>query len=374
MVLKTIERIKQALPEVEHIVMFYNDGTVYQTTFEQFEESVNIPKVGEDLAIILSTFKNLYDLSNYKFKEYNQLLFDTEDTDVLIIKIGENANLALFFRKTVVKGELQIDSIKKYITKIGKLIDIGRIDLVEREIRLNERELKKLIDEMEEKLQKQMELNILLGASSDDVKDIEKIQKEIDELTADIKKSEMDRDLRAEEETKIEEKISSEEIMIDLVKKELKLKRENVKEIDKRIKDKVEKKTLLEGEDERDENRIFELTKEIEDLELQRDSSQLNVAEKQDELKNLKLKFEDDKIRLEEIIQEKVKKELSIQDLYKELEAKLEKEESLKETVDIQKDVDKLAEISQEIDNLKDHINQLKDKSDEKNKEMEDLK
>ncbi|MHA1515856.1 MAG: hypothetical protein ACTSPF_10000 [Candidatus Heimdallarchaeaceae archaeon] len=94
MVIKTLERIKRALPEVEHIVMFYNDGTVYQTTFEQFEESVNIPKVGEEFANILLTLKKLYDLSNYKFSRYNQLLFDTEDIDVLIIKIGENTNLA----------------------------------------------------------------------------------------------------------------------------------------------------------------------------------------------------------------------------------------------------------------------------------------
>ncbi|MCG3254488.1 MAG: hypothetical protein KAU62_00310, partial [Candidatus Heimdallarchaeota archaeon] len=134
-VIRTIERIKRALPEVEHIVMFYDDGTVYQTTFEQFEESVNIPKVGEDFANILSTLKNLYDLSNYKFNGYNQLLFDTDDIDVLIIKIGENTNLALFFRKSIEEGELQIDSIRKYITKIGKLIDIGRIDLIESEIR-----------------------------------------------------------------------------------------------------------------------------------------------------------------------------------------------------------------------------------------------
>ncbi len=37
---KTMDRIRRALPEVEHIAMFFDDGTVFQTTFEQFEESV----------------------------------------------------------------------------------------------------------------------------------------------------------------------------------------------------------------------------------------------------------------------------------------------------------------------------------------------
>jgi len=304
MVMKTLERIKRALPEVEHIVMFYNDGTVYQTTFEQFEESVNIPKVGEEFANILSTLKSLYDLSNYKFSGYNQLLFDTEDIDVLIIKIGENTNLALFFRKSIEKGELQIDSIKKYITKIGILIDIGRIELIESEIRFSERELQKLIDDMGEKLLKQSDLNILIGASSDDITEIEKIEAEIEELTVAIMKSEMDKDSKVEEISKIEEKVDSEEVMLVLVKKELRLKRENVKALDKRFNDKIEKKERLEKEEEeqRDEEKLTEISMEIEDLEEQKEIAQLEVVEKQEELKNLKIKLEEDNIRKNEII------------------------------------------------------------------------
>ena len=157
MVQKTMDRIRRALPEVEHLVMFYDDGTVFQTTFEQFEESVNIPKLGDDLADILSSFRKLYEICNYNFKSYNQLLFDTENVDVLVLKLGENSNIALFFRKSVAEGELQINTIQKYITKIEKLIDIGHIDLVEREIRRKERELKHLYEHMDEKLEKQKE-------------------------------------------------------------------------------------------------------------------------------------------------------------------------------------------------------------------------
>ena len=161
---KTIDRIKRALPEVEHITMFYDDGTVFQTTFEQFEESVNIPKLGDDLAGILSSFRKLYEICNYNFKKYNQLLFDTEDVDILVLKLGENSNLALFFRKSLAEGEIQINTIQKYVNKIEKLIDIGQMDLIERDIRRKERELKHLYEHMDEKLEKQKELQVLLGS------------------------------------------------------------------------------------------------------------------------------------------------------------------------------------------------------------------
>jgi len=199
MVQKVIERIRRALPEVEHIVMFYNDGTVYQTTFEQFEESVNIPKLGVDLSHILSNMRSLYEISNYNYKGYNQLLFDTDQIDILILKLGENSNLALFFRKTLEEGEIRIQNIQKYVTKIEKLIDIGQMDLIEKDIRLKERELKALYEEMEERLEKQKSLQALLAASSDDAKDIEKIEKEIEDLNIEIQKQEIEKDQRIEE-------------------------------------------------------------------------------------------------------------------------------------------------------------------------------
>ena len=55
-VLKNITRIKNALPEVLHVAMFYNNGIVFQTTLEQ---EINIPKLGENLAEVLSHIKKL---------------------------------------------------------------------------------------------------------------------------------------------------------------------------------------------------------------------------------------------------------------------------------------------------------------------------
>ncbi len=375
MVLKTIERIKRALPEVEHIVMFYNDGTVYQTTFEQFEEAVNIPKVGEDLSTILSTIRDLYDLSNYKFKGYNQLLFDTDDIDILIIKIGEDTNLALFFRKSIVKGELQIDSIRRYVTQIGRMIDIGRIGLIEQEIRAGGKELKALYVDLEAILEKQRQLHIQLGASSDDLNDLEKTEKEIEQITIDIEIGDLERDKKIEEITNLEEKITSEEERKDLVKKELRLKRTIIKDLEKRIVDRKDKKSTLAAvtEDEREVDRINELEIEIEELVNQLDSEKLRLEEQSDQLEQLKEKHEEDKQRLDESNSERVRKEERIQDLYKELENKMHKETSLQDIVGVRKETDKLTVIEDEIKGLNNQITETKKKLEEKDQEIKDL-
>ncbi|UCE14342.1 MAG: hypothetical protein JSV04_03990, partial [Candidatus Heimdallarchaeota archaeon] len=73
MIEKTIERIKRTLPEVEHVVMFYNDGTVFHTTFEE----VNIPKLGENISETLAYIRKMYEICNYDLESYNKLVFDT---------------------------------------------------------------------------------------------------------------------------------------------------------------------------------------------------------------------------------------------------------------------------------------------------------
>ena len=68
MVFKSVKRIKAALPEVQHIVMFYNNGIIYQSTFEPH---VNIPKLGENLADLIAHMHSIYELSNFPSEGYN---------------------------------------------------------------------------------------------------------------------------------------------------------------------------------------------------------------------------------------------------------------------------------------------------------------
>lgn len=147
MVFKNINRIKSALPEVKHIVMFYNNGTIFQTTFEQ---SINIPKLGENLAETLNHIRSLYEICNYKMEPYKKLIFETEDMSVIILKLGEESNIALFFEKEQDR-ELRLTAVRRYISNIETLIDMDEKELILKEILTKEDELKKLSAELQKK-------------------------------------------------------------------------------------------------------------------------------------------------------------------------------------------------------------------------------
>ena len=147
MVFKNIQRIQAALPEVKHIAMFYNNGIIFQTTFEQ---EINIPKLGENLAEILNHAKKLYDISNYNFENYKKIIFETDDMSIIILKLGEDSNLALFFKKEEEK-ELKLTAIKRYITRIEELIDMDERELIIQQIIAKEEEIKQLKESLNEK-------------------------------------------------------------------------------------------------------------------------------------------------------------------------------------------------------------------------------
>ncbi len=125
MVFKNIKRIQTALPEVLHIVMFYNNGIIFQTTFEQ---DINIPKLGENIAKMLSHVQKLYEICNFDLVDYKKLIFETENISLIIIKLGENSNLGLFFKKEEDK-DLKLNAIKRYLSRIEELIDMDKAEL-----------------------------------------------------------------------------------------------------------------------------------------------------------------------------------------------------------------------------------------------------
>lgn len=136
MVLKSIERIKIALPEVAHVVMFYNDGTVFQSTLGP---SVNIPKTGENLSGILNNMKKLLEILKIETEPYKKFVYETKTHTIIVLKLGENSNLALFFEN--IKGEnINFRPIRKYLSQIERLIDMDRIDLEKQELKQKETE------------------------------------------------------------------------------------------------------------------------------------------------------------------------------------------------------------------------------------------
>ncbi|TFG28003.1 MAG: hypothetical protein EU532_06235 [Promethearchaeota archaeon] len=187
MVFKNIQRIKSALPEVFHVAMFYNTGTIFQTTFEQ---NINIPKLGENLAELLTHVQKVYEICNFKMETYRKFIFETDDVSIIIIKLGEDSNLALFFKKEEEK-DLKLTSIRRYLNKIEDLIDTDETEILFQELATREKELKIIEENFQQKQQKILDLQNQLRVntlSEAEIGDINKIIKNLEDECGLLKK------------------------------------------------------------------------------------------------------------------------------------------------------------------------------------------
>ncbi len=199
MVFKNISRIKASLPEILHIVMFYNNGTVYQTTFEQ---DINKPKLGENLTELLTHAKLIYEICKFKLDDYKKLVFETADISVIILKLGEDSNIALFFKKEEEK-DIKISSIRRYLTRIEELIDMDEREILLQQILAKEDELKKKQEDLRSKQQDIQNLREELQQGEDNElqdkarklgeirsldEDCERLQKDIENIYEEISK------------------------------------------------------------------------------------------------------------------------------------------------------------------------------------------
>lgn len=182
MVFKSVLRIQKALPEVLHVAMFYNNGTIFQTTIGQ---QFNIPKLGEHIAEALNHLRKVYETCNFTLDDYKKLIFETDDISTIILKLGEDSNLALFFKKEI-DIDQKLHSIRRYIKKIEELIDVDKVQLEFQELEKIENDLKKLNRDLQEKQQQIKELEEKQGllepeTSKDEIKDIVKKIQELNE-------------------------------------------------------------------------------------------------------------------------------------------------------------------------------------------------
>ncbi|TXT60588.1 MAG: hypothetical protein BAJALOKI2v1_90002 [Promethearchaeota archaeon] len=187
MVFKNIQKIKTALPEVIHIAMFYNNGIIFQTTFE---EDINVPKLGENLAELVEHIRKVYDASNLEYTHYRKIIIETEDISIVIIKLGEDSNIALFLESEK-SEELKLNSIRRYLKKIENLIDMDEKEIIIKEILRIENEVKSLKTILSKK-----EKNIENFKKSLGEKDIEKevssISEECENIREEINKKEQE--------------------------------------------------------------------------------------------------------------------------------------------------------------------------------------
>ncbi len=208
MVFKSLEGIKNALPELLHSVMFYNNGIIYQTTFEQ---NLNIPKIGENLAELVTYVQKIYDLCDFKVDEFKKIIFETDDISMILLKLGEDTNIALFFRKES-NIDQKLKSIRRYLKKIEQLIDMDQIDLKMQELEVKDKELKEYQADllMKQNELKEMKRKLLEAERSDNLENYKLLSKEFN----DIKESYQDLENKIEEKqkniTQIKEEIEKE--------------------------------------------------------------------------------------------------------------------------------------------------------------------
>ena len=122
---KNIEKIKEHFPSLRQLVMFYNDGIVFQTTFN---ENQDIPKLGMELANLLTLAQNLTKKLDNQNREYKKLIYEAENCILFIIKLGEDSNIALFL-ENIPSTDLKITPIRKYLQKLEELIDMEQSEL-----------------------------------------------------------------------------------------------------------------------------------------------------------------------------------------------------------------------------------------------------
>ena len=200
-----------ALPEVIHIAMFYNNGTVFDTTFEQ---NINIPKLGEHLAGLLNQMRKIYDTCSFSLEKYSKLIIETDDISIIFLKLGEESNIALFFKKE--KDEsLKLQSIKRYITKIEELIDADKFALMLQEFETKDEILRNLQKSL---LSKQNHINELKNElekiNEPSKQEAKEIYKDIDKLEHECIGLEQEIGFKEKEVKDLREKIEEEKIKI----------------------------------------------------------------------------------------------------------------------------------------------------------------
>ncbi len=128
MVIKTLNKIKNELPGLLDYIMFYNTGIVFQSSFS---EKTNVPAVCAKLSDIIQMFKaslNCYDTPS---NDYLKIIFETKEHIIIILKLGEDSNIALFFDNEVINdvSDVNISSVQKYLNKLEKLIDMDKSEI-----------------------------------------------------------------------------------------------------------------------------------------------------------------------------------------------------------------------------------------------------
>jgi hypothetical protein len=128
MVMKILNKIKRELQGLLDYIMFYNTGIVFQSSFT---DNTNIPAICSNLSEIITLFEKSLDCYNVPTNDYLKIIFETKERIIIILKLGEDSNIALFFDNEVVSDvtDVNIGSVQKYLNKLEELIDMNESEI-----------------------------------------------------------------------------------------------------------------------------------------------------------------------------------------------------------------------------------------------------
>jgi predicted regulator of Ras-like GTPase activity (Roadblock/LC7/MglB family) len=113
MVLMNLDRLKQELPDLDQYVVFFSDGSVFQTSFKA---PYNIPKIGETLINVRNSYRELFDLMQVQNQIIKRQIIETPKFLIIIIKIDDLSFIALIFPNDV--------DLDKNIIRIQKCLQL----------------------------------------------------------------------------------------------------------------------------------------------------------------------------------------------------------------------------------------------------------
>lgn len=121
MAIEKIQAIHNMLPGVQSVSLFYDNGIIYQTTINH---ELDIPVIGKNLAHFVQEMQLLAENCKDPEDKYQKMTIDTEKSVYIILRLGEQSNMALKF----IKAEYQKNSlgkIEEIIEKLKNVVDLN---------------------------------------------------------------------------------------------------------------------------------------------------------------------------------------------------------------------------------------------------------
>ena len=277
--------------------MFYNDGIVYNSTFEK---DVNIPKLGSNLSEIINHFKKLLEIGSLEKEPYKKIIYETKTMVVGLLKLGENSNLALFIDKLEDK-DIKFKPIRRCLTHLERLIDMDKVELDKNKLIIKKEELEKFKEDLKNKSEKIEKIT----ADIENLEDIlEKKHEDLIPIKEEVEKIQEIKDKRETYlKTRKEELKNLDEESKEIEKTEIKKEEENFHDFCEEVEEKIKDLKAIEDRFDQDDAEKCKMLERIKSLQAECENIKSTITEKTDDLVKME---EDISVREKEKFEDKI--------------------------------------------------------------------